>query len=83
MVYILSKVGKNLSHAVSAYNDTIGSIEKRVLVTARKFEKFDTISENKKITHLDPIEEKIYLSKNLDSFHSSSHDVESNSLSEL
>jgi DNA recombination protein RmuC len=31
------KVGKSLDAAVRSYNDTVGSYEKRVLVSARKF----------------------------------------------
>lgn len=83
MVSHLSKVGKNLSNAVNAYNDTIGNIEKRVLVTARKFEKFDSIAENKKITHLNSIEEKIHFSHNLNNSQHECYDAESSNLSEL
>jgi DNA recombination protein RmuC len=34
----LSKVGKALEHAANAHNQAIGSLESRVLVTARKFD---------------------------------------------
>lgn len=81
MVSHLSKIGKNLSNAVTAYNDTIGNIEKRVLVTARKFEKFDVVTEDKKIKRLDPIEEKIHLHHNLSSLQECD-DQESNNLLE-
>ncbi len=37
----MNKVGKHLNQAVDSYNDSIGSFEKRVLVSARKFKELD------------------------------------------
>lgn len=44
-----NKVGHSLNTAVNAYNDTLSSLEKRVMVTAREFDKFDVKDDTKKL----------------------------------
>ncbi|MDO8789644.1 MAG: DNA recombination protein RmuC [Sulfuritalea sp.] len=51
-----SRVGKNLGDAVGAYNDSVASMERRVLVSARKFRDLKVASEDKEIRDLNPVE---------------------------
>jgi DNA recombination protein RmuC len=52
-----NNVGKNLGQAVKAYNDATGSLESRVMVTARKFEELQVAPEGKVLAPLAPVEQ--------------------------
>ena len=49
------KVGKNLDAAVKGYNDTVGSLEGRVLVSARRFVELGATTKEE-IPELEPVE---------------------------
>ncbi len=50
-------VGRNLSQAVKAYNEATGSLESRVLVTARKFEELHVTAQGAALPELKPVEQ--------------------------
>jgi DNA recombination protein RmuC len=49
-------VGRNLGQAVKAYNEATGSLESRVLVTARKFEELHVTAQGAALPELKPVE---------------------------
>lgn len=51
-----ASVGKNLNDAIAAYNKSVGTLETRVLVTARKFQTLEVASGDKAIRDLNPVD---------------------------
>lgn len=56
----LGRTGRSLDAAISAYNDAVGSLQSRVMVTARKFEDMNLVG-----TRLDEIEQLTERSRSL------------------
>ncbi len=60
MSEVMNKLGKDIDRAASTYNKTIGTLEKRVLVSARKFKSLGISSgTGKDIPEIEPVETKI------------------------
>ncbi len=59
MAEMMNKLGRDIDRTASTYNKTIGTLEKRVLVSARKFTSLGVASgTGKDISKLDPVETK-------------------------
>jgi DNA recombination protein RmuC len=54
-----NRVGKGLERAVEAYNSATGSLESRVLVSARKFADLKTAPLGVEIPELDLVEKNV------------------------
>ncbi len=54
-----NKVGLNLGRAVEAYNSTVGSLESRVMVSARRFADLKTAPMGVEIAALEPVDKSV------------------------
>lgn len=56
----MNRLGRNLGQAVESYNQTVGTLERRVLVTARKFKDLDSSApELDELSTIDPNPRKV------------------------
>ncbi len=53
----IQKIGKGLNGAMNSYNNAIGSLERSVMPSVRKFETLNVAPEGKEIDHLDQVEQ--------------------------
>jgi len=53
----LSRLGKSLNNSVDAYNKTVGTIETRILVSARRFKELDATSKDSEMEDITPIDQ--------------------------
>lgn len=56
MTLHFSRLGKQIHNVVDSYNQTVGTLERRVLVSARKFNELDTGLEEKSIEVINPLD---------------------------
>lgn len=54
----LNRLGKTLGASVEAYNQTIGSLERRVLVTARRFRELEAVPSETQLSELIELEQQ-------------------------
>jgi len=54
-----NRVGRALERAVEAFNSTVGSLESRVMVSARRFEELKTAPLGVQIAPLEPVEKSV------------------------
>jgi DNA recombination protein RmuC len=54
-----SKLGRNIHGVVDAYNQSVGTLEKRVLVSARRLKELDVVSASEEISDVSPIEKTV------------------------
>ena len=52
-----AKLGGSLEGAVRSYNEAVGSLETRVLVTARKFKELDALAGEGELPIIEPVEQ--------------------------
>jgi DNA recombination protein RmuC len=52
-------VGVNLGRAVEAYNSTVGSLESRVMVSARRFADLKTSPMGVEIAPIEPVDKNV------------------------
>jgi DNA recombination protein RmuC len=50
------KLGRHLGQTVESFNQSVGSLERRVLVTARKFQAIDSLSGSEPIDEIKPVD---------------------------